>query len=64
MPTPVDFTGANFGTAWGDLTGDGSQEVVFDEDRLASLTVHWACAPASVNGFGEISDRDDPRQPG
>ena len=25
----------NFGTAWGDLTGDGRQEVVFDEDGSA-----------------------------
>ncbi|MEA2135540.1 MAG: hypothetical protein QOC68_3449 [Solirubrobacteraceae bacterium] len=47
---PVDFTGANFGTAWGNLTGDGQQEVVFDETGTALTAL--GLAPASVNGFG------------
>jgi len=47
---PVDFTKANFGTAWGDLSGDGRQEVVFDED--GSILTAMGYAPASVNGFG------------
>jgi hypothetical protein len=47
---PVDFTGANFGTAWGNLTGDGRQEVIFDEDGSALTAL--GLAPASVNGFG------------
>jgi Quinohemoprotein amine dehydrogenase, alpha subunit domain III len=46
----VDFTGANFGTAWGDLSGDGRQEVIFDEDGSALTAL--GLAPASVNGFG------------
>jgi len=32
---PVDFTGANNGHAWGLLTGDAKQEVVFDKDGSA-----------------------------
>jgi matrixin len=47
---PVDFTKNNFGTAWGDLSGDGRQEVVFDED--GSILTSMGYAPASVNGFG------------
>jgi hypothetical protein len=47
----VDFTGANFGTAWGDLTGDGKHEVIFDESGSALRAL--GLAPASVNGFGE-----------
>src|SRR4051794_22842859 len=47
---PLDFTGANFGTAWGNLTGDGHQEVVFDEDGSGITAL--GLAPAAVNGFG------------
>ncbi len=47
---PVDFTKNNFGTAWGDLTGDGKQEVVVDED--GSILTDLGFVPASVNGFG------------
>ncbi len=47
---PVDFTKDNFGTAWGDLNGDGRQEVVFDED--GSILTLMGYAPASINGFG------------
>lgn len=47
---PIDFTGANFGTAWGSLTADGKQEVIFDEDGTAFAAV--GLDPASVNGFG------------
>jgi hypothetical protein len=47
---PVDFTGANFGTAWGSLTADGRQEVILDEDGTAFAAV--GLDPASVNGFG------------
>ncbi len=47
---PIDFTGANLGTAWGNLTGDGKQEVVLDEDGSALRAL--GLAPASVNGFG------------
>jgi hypothetical protein len=46
----VDFTETNFGTAWGNLTGDGSQEVIFDETGRALRTL--GLAPASINGFG------------
>jgi hypothetical protein len=48
---PVDFTKSNFGTAWGDLSGDGKQEVVVDED--GSILRSFGLVPASVNGFGE-----------
>jgi hypothetical protein len=47
----VDFTKDNFGTAWGNLDGDGKQEVVVDED--GSILRSFGLAPASVNGFGE-----------
>lgn len=47
---PVDFTGGNFGTAWGNLTDDGKQEVIFDEDGSALTALGFA--PASVNGYG------------
>jgi hypothetical protein len=46
----VDFTVANFGTAWGNLDGDGKQEVVFDED--GSILRDMGLAPGSINGFG------------
>jgi Carboxypeptidase regulatory-like domain len=46
----VDFTKDNFGTAWGDLTGDGKHEVVIDED--GSILTSLGFEPASVNGFG------------
>jgi len=46
----VDFTGANFGTAWGNLTADGQQEVIFDEDGSSFAAV--GLDPASVNGYG------------
>jgi hypothetical protein len=48
---PVDFTGNNFGIAWGNLTGDGSHEVVFDKTGSALRAL--GLAPASVNGIGE-----------
>jgi Matrixin len=47
---PVDFTKDNVGTAWGNLNGDGKQEVVFDED--GSILTAMGFAPASINGFG------------
>jgi hypothetical protein len=47
----VDFTKDNFETAWGDLSGDGKQEVVVDGD--GSIITSLGFAPASVNGFGE-----------
>ena len=43
-------TADNYGTAWGDLNGDGQQEVVFDEDGTAITAL--GLAPASVNGYG------------
>lgn len=50
----VDYTGANFGTAWGigtmSGTSDGQNEVIFDEDGSA-LAV-FGLDPASINGFG------------
>jgi hypothetical protein len=48
---PVDFTNLNFETAWGNLSGDGKYEVIFDEtgNALRRLLLD----PASVNGFGE-----------
>jgi len=45
-----DFTGVNFGTAWGKLTGDGQQEVILDEDGSALMAV--GIDPASINGYG------------
>ena len=47
---PVDFRELNRGTSWGNLTGDGRQEAVFDEDGSALLGLGFA--PAAVNGFG------------
>jgi carboxypeptidase family protein len=49
-PAIVDFTKDNMGTAWGNLDGDGRQEVVVDED--GSILRSLGLAPASVNGFG------------
>ena len=46
----VDFDETNLGTAWGNLTGDGSQEVVVDETGKAIAALGFA--PAAVNGFG------------
>jgi hypothetical protein len=46
----VDFDKNNFGSAWGDLTGDGQHEVVIDED--GSIIQSLGYAPASVNGAG------------
>jgi Quinohemoprotein amine dehydrogenase, alpha subunit domain III len=47
----VDFTRSNFETAWGNLSGDGQQEVVFDETGAALRRL--GLAPESVNGLGE-----------
>ena len=46
----ADFTKDNMGTAWGNLGGDGRQEVVVDED--GSIFRALGIAPASANGFG------------
>jgi hypothetical protein len=46
----VDFNKDNLGTAWGNLTGDGRQEVVFDQDGQALTALGFA--PDAVNGFG------------
>jgi hypothetical protein len=46
----VDFTKDNLGTAWGNLDGDGKQEVVVDED--GSIFRSLGIAPASANGMG------------
>lgn len=46
----VRYNGANFGTAWGVLTGDGKQEVIFDEDGSAFAAL--GLDPGSVNGYG------------
>jgi hypothetical protein len=46
----VDFDKGNLGTAWGNLTGDGKQEVVFDSDGEALRAL--GLAPEAVNGFG------------
>lgn len=50
----TNFTGANFGTAWGigTTTGasDGQNEVIFDEDGTALAA--FGLDPASINGFG------------
>ena len=45
-----DFNRDDLGTAWGNLTGDGQQEVVIDEDGRALMALGFA--PAAVNGFG------------
>ena len=45
-----DFNAANLGTAWGDLSGDGRQEVVVDETGDAIRALGFA--PEGVNGFG------------
>lgn len=45
-----DFNGTNFGTSWGNMTGDGKQEVVFDED--GSALARLGANPAAVNGRG------------
>lgn len=50
----IDYTGANFGTAWGigtmSGTSDGQNEVIFDED--GSALGAFGLDPASINGFG------------
>ncbi|WP_439639477.1 hypothetical protein [Nevskia sp.] len=50
----IDYTGDNFGTAWGigTLSGasDGQNEVVFDEDGSAMAVI--GLDPSDVNGFG------------
>ena len=50
MGNAVDFTAANFGTAWGLLNGDGQQEVVFDED--GSVLQMLGLDPTRFNGVG------------
>jgi hypothetical protein len=52
-PSTADLTGANFGVAWGKLTGDGQQEIVFDEDGSAFAAI--GIDPASVNGSASRS---------
>ena len=48
---PADFNGANYLTgAWGNLSGDGKQEAIFDADGSALTAVGFA--PAAVNGYG------------
>jgi hypothetical protein len=47
---PVDFNANNYLSAWGDLSGDGKQEVIFDETGNALRGL--GLAPGSVNGFG------------
>ena len=49
-PATADFTKDNMGTAWGNLGGDGKQEVVVDED--GSIFRALGIAPASANGMG------------
>ncbi len=53
--TPVvaadDFTKANYLSKWGNLSGDGTQEVVVDAD--GSILSDFGLSPASTNGFGE-----------
>jgi hypothetical protein len=46
-----DFTKDNYLTKWGDLGGDGKQEVVVDGD--GSILSDFGLVPASINGFGE-----------
>lgn len=50
----VDYTGANFGTAWGigtlSAASDGQNEVIFDEDGSA-LAV-FGLDPVDINGYG------------
>jgi hypothetical protein len=46
--TSTDLTGANFGTDWGILSGDGKHEVVLDED--GSAFAELGLDPAGVNG--------------
>jgi hypothetical protein len=46
----TDFDETNLGTAWGDLTGDGRQEVVVDETGRALTALGFA--PDAVNRFG------------
>jgi hypothetical protein len=50
IKSAVDFDETNLGSAWGNLTGDGSQEVVVDETGRALTALGFA--PAAVNGFG------------
>src|SRR3954452_6113246 len=49
-PAGVDFNETNLGTEWGDLSGDGKQEVVVDETGAALTALGFA--PDAVNGFG------------
>lgn len=51
----TDFTGANFGTAWGMMTADGQQEVVFDADGSALAAV--GLDPLTINGFAPTRQR-------
>lgn len=46
----VNFSGANINTAWGNLTGDGAYEFVYDADGTALTAL--GLDPASINGFG------------
>ncbi len=46
----VDLRGSNFMVAWGNLTGDGQQELVFDADGTALQAA--GLDPASTNGYG------------
>ncbi|MFN7919338.1 MAG: hypothetical protein U0Q16_04530 [Bryobacteraceae bacterium] len=55
VTSAVNFTGANLNTAWGNLTGDGKYELVYDANGAALTAL--GLDPASVNGYGPSRKR-------
>lgn len=55
VTSAVDFTGANYSTAWGNLTGDGKYQLVYDADGSALMQL--GLDPASINGYGPSRQR-------
>jgi hypothetical protein len=48
VASTVNFTGANYGSAWGKLTGDGVQEAICDADGTALTAV--GKSPTTISG--------------
>src|SRR5438876_5408613 len=55
VTSTVNFTAANLHPAWGNLTGDGKYELVYDADGAALTAL--GLVPAIVNGYGPSRQR-------
>jgi hypothetical protein len=55
--SPIDFKGSNYMMAWGNLTADGQQELVFDADGTAISQAGYD--PHTINGYGPTRKESD-----